>query len=264
MALSISRAWDETKAAFRRDGRLYATLALAMFVVPMVIAELATPATEAGQMPPFGAWTILTLVGLLIGLVGQLAVCRLALGPPTSVGEAIRHAARRALAYLGAAMVWILPFLVLIGLLGSQLGDDPESAPPAMALGVLVAAIAFLVIAVRFILTSPVASAETVGPIGILSRSWGLTRGHWLRLFGFLVMFLVALMVLLMAVGAVVGTLAALAFGDPEPFSVGTLITSLATQIVGALVTVTLMVMLARIYAQLAGAGETPSVPHAP
>lgn len=264
MALSISRAWDETKAAFRRDGRLYATLALAMFVVPTVVADLATPAAAAGEMAPFGAWTILSLVALLIGLVGQLAVCRLALGPQTSVGEAIRHAAKRAPAYLGAALLWILPFLLLIALLGTRLGDDPQSVPPSIALGVLVAAIAFLVIAVRFVLTSPVASAEPVGPIGILSRSWQLTRGHWLRLFGFLALFLVALFVLLMAAGAVVGTLATLAFGDPEPFSVGTLITSLATQIAGAVVTVTLMVMLARIYAQLAGAAETPSVPNAP
>ena len=39
-------------------------------------------------------------------------------------------------------------------------------------------------------MTSPVASEETVGPIGIIRRSWELTRGNWWRLFGFIVLFL--------------------------------------------------------------------------
>jgi hypothetical protein len=264
-ALSISRAWDETKAVLRRDGRLYTTVALAMFVLPGVVAELVTPrTTAAGELPAPGLWTILSILALLVSLVGQLAVCRLAIGPVISVGEAIGHGARRAPAYVAAALMWVIPFLIVFAVLGVRAAPNPETMSAGVALGVLVFLIAFLLLAVRFLLASPVASAEPLSPIGILRRSWNLTRGHWWKLFGFLVLFLIALIVLLTAVGAVVGTLTTLAFGEAEPLSVGTLLVSLATQLIAASITVVLMIMLARIYAQLTGSASEASVPHAP
>ncbi len=262
-ALSISRAWDEAKAVLRRDGRLYVGVALAMFVLPGVVAELFTPASAPGTLPPFGFWTILSIAALLISLVGQLAICRLALGPVVSVGEAIGHGARRAPAYVAAAMLWVLPFVLLFGLLGARL--DPEAMNAGAALTLIILMLVFLVVAVRLLMGSPVATAERQGPVGILARSWRLTAGHWWKLFLFLLSFLVALMILLFAVSAVVGTVVALVAGPPEPMSVGALLLSLATQAAGAAVTVLLMVMLARIYVQLAGAAAEPaSVPHAP
>ena len=263
-ALSISRAWDETKAVLARDGRLFMTVALALFVLPGVVAELVTPKTPAGELPSPGAWTILSLAALLISLVGQLAVCRLALGPVISVGEAIRHGARRAPAYIGAALIWVLPFLIAFALLGVQAGTDPETISAGTALAMLLLLALFMVIAIRFLMASPIASAEHQSPIGILKRSWALTSGHWWKLFGFLILFLVALIILLTAVGAVVGTLVTVAFGEIEPLSVGALLLSLATQLIAASITVVLMIMLARIYAQLAAADEPASVPNAP
>lgn len=268
-ALSISRAWEEAKAVLRRDGRLYATVALALFVIPGVLAELitpVTPATPAGRLPEPGVWTVITIIALLISLVGQLAVCRLAIGPVISVGDAISQGARRAPAYIGAALLWILPFMLVFGLLAAGGAANPETMPPGIALALLALLIAFLAVAVRLILGSPVAAAEPVGPIGILKRSWALTRGHWFKLFGFLLLFVVALAILVFAVSAVVGLLAALVFGPPEPLSVGALLLSLATQIVGAFITTLLMIMLARIYVQLVeqeGAARA-TVPHAP
>ena len=41
--VSISRAWDETKAIFSRDGRLLVAVALALFVLPVVIVGLVMP-----------------------------------------------------------------------------------------------------------------------------------------------------------------------------------------------------------------------------
>lgn len=265
-ALSISRAWDDTKACLRRDGRLYAIVALALFVVPGVIAELVTPAAPAGQLPSPGYWTALSILALVISLIGQLAVCRLALGPVVRVGDAIRHGARRAPAYVAAAIIWILPFLLLFSLLAARAGGNPQTMPPAVALSMLALLIAFVGLAVRLILASPVASAEPLGPLGILKRSWALTRGRWLKLFGCLLLFVIALLIAMAAVSAVVGLLSTLLFGEIEPLSVGALLLSLATQIVGAVVTTLLMIMLARIYAQSVGAGQGAytSVPHAP
>ena len=111
--LSISKAWDESRAVIARDGSLLTTIALALFVFPGVISDVATPATPAGQLPKFGYWTVLTIIALLVALVGQLAVIRLAIGSGLTVGEAIRHGARRGLAYLAATLMWVLPVLVI-------------------------------------------------------------------------------------------------------------------------------------------------------
>ena len=251
-SLSLSRAWDDTRSVMRRDGRLITAVALALLVLPGVIADLVTPAHPSGQMAPVGYWTILTFAALLIGLVGQLAIVRLALGPPLSVGQAIRHGASRLPAYLGATLLWIFPF-VLVTSVVLAMSADPQKPSAGVAMAVLVLMGAFVFVAVRLILGVAVASAEKVSAVGVLRRSWALSRGHFARLFAFLILFLIAFVILVLAVSAVIGTVVKLTLGDVEPFTVAALLVSLAAQLVGALVTGTLMVMLARLYAQVAG-----------
>ena len=106
-------------------------------------------------------------------------------------------------------------------------------------------------VAVRLIIAVAVASAEPLGPIGILQRSWRLTSGSWWRLFGFLILFLIAVLAVMIAVGALVGILVGIVFGAPEPMSVSALLVALFTQLAVAVVTVVFLVMLARIYTQL-------------
>jgi hypothetical protein len=259
--LSISKAWDETRAVIARDGSLLTTIALALFVLPGVVSDVATPETPAGQLPKFGYWTILTIIALLITLVGQLAVIRLAIGSGLTVGEAIRHGAWRAPAYLAATLMWLLPFLVIGMLLAGTVAGPASAASPAAALGLILVCGVLLFCAIRMLMTSPVASAEAVGPVEILRRSWHLTRGHWLRLFGFFVMVIIAAVVSIIAVSAVGGILAQLIFGGVGPLSVGALLVALLIQIISALVSVILMVMLARIYVQLGGEGAAVKVP---
>jgi uncharacterized membrane protein YjgN (DUF898 family) len=110
-----------------------------------------------------------------------------------------------------------------------------------------------LFFAIRMMMTSAVASAESANPLAIIKRSWDLTRGNWLRLFGFFLLFLVAALVVVSAVGAVIGVVSELLLGGAEPMTVGALIVALVTQLVSAAVSVLLMLMIARIYVQLAG-----------
>ena len=116
-----------------------------------------------------------------------------------------------------------------------------------------------------FVRLSPavaVASQEGEGPLAILKRTWNLTRGHWWRLFGFLLICIAALLILIVAVGAVVGTIVGLlAGGDVEPMSLAALFIALVTQALTATVTTVFLVMLARIYVQLAGSATHASVP---
>jgi hypothetical protein len=251
-SLSLSRAWDETRGVLRRDGRLITAVALAMLVLPGVIADVVTPQHPGTQMAPFGYWTIVSFLSLLVSLAGQLAIVRLALGPPSSVGEAIRHGARRLPAYVGATLMWMLPLLLLFAVVLSS-SANPEKPTPGVAFAVLLLCGLFFFVFVRLLLAPAVASAEAVSSITVLRRSWGLSRGRFGRLFAFLILFLITYLILMVAFSAVIGSAVRVTLGDVEPFSVAVLLMSFVTQLVGALLTSSLMVMVARLYAQLSG-----------
>ena len=243
----------------RRDGRLIVAVALAMLVLPGVIADLVTPAQPSIQVAPVGWWTVLTFAALLIGLAGQLAIVRLALGPQLSVGDAIRHGVRRLPAYFGATAMWTLPFVLVGGTL-LAVSPNPEQPSAGFAFAFLIVLALFTYVAVRLLFSVTVASAEPVSSLMILRRSWALSRGRFFRLVAFLFLFLIVFVILVVAVSAVIGTAVKVTLGEVEPFTVAALLVSLAGQLVGALVTATLMVMLARLYAQTGeqGAPEQP------
>jgi Membrane domain of glycerophosphoryl diester phosphodiesterase len=252
--LSISQAWDETRAILARDGKLIAAVALALFVLPGVVLNVAVPEMRAGEMRQVGPWMLIALAVLLISMVGQLSVVRLSMGPPITVGEAIAHGLRRLPSYAGAFLMWTVPLLVVISLLYTLAGPQGSPQSSAVAIGLLAMMVVGIYVGVRLVLLSAVASAETGGPIAILRRSWELSRGNWWRLFGFVVTVLIAGIVVLWAIGSTVGLLAKLAFGDVSPLSVGGLIVVIVAQLLSAAISVILLVMIARLYTQRAGA----------
>ncbi|MFL6830262.1 MAG: hypothetical protein ACJ8D5_06540, partial [Sphingomicrobium sp.] len=103
--ISLSRAWEESREVLRRDGRLLGIVALALIVLPGTVQALLTPPVAEGSLPPVGAWIAVAVVAALIGLVGQLAIVRLALGPHMTVGEAIAHGARRMPVYFASVLL---------------------------------------------------------------------------------------------------------------------------------------------------------------
>ena len=258
--LSISEAWEESRAVLARDGKLIGTVALALFVLPGTILDLVMPEAPVGQFPPAGPWMAVAAVAILISLVGQLAIIRLAMGPHVSVGEAITHGARRLLPYVAAVLIWALPLMVVIALLYSAAGADPENPSAGVALGLLAVALLGIYLAVRFLMMSAVASAEAIGPAAILRRSWDISGGNWWRLFGFLLTFAIGAVALLWAIGTVAGLVFQLAFGSIERFSAGGLLVVIVAQAVSALVSMIFFVMLARLYTQ-SNRVPHPSVP---
>jgi hypothetical protein len=253
--LSISRAWDETRDVLGRDGRLLSTVAIALLALPSTVQNLVTPTAKAGEIPPAGPWLVVLLVTVLIGIVGQLAIARLALGSRTSVGEAIGHGAKRLLPYFFAMLLWVGPIAVVLFYSAQHM--RPPAASAGMAVLFLAMLVLLIVLAVRLIVAVAVATAEPLGSIGILQRSWHLTSGSWWRLFLFLLLFLVAVFCVMVAVGAVIGILAGIVLGPPEPMSVSALVIALITQLAVAAVTVVFLVMLTRIYLQLAARSVT-------
>jgi hypothetical protein len=265
--LSLSRAWDDTRDIFSRDGALLVSVALALFVLPETIVGLINP--------PVGGTTTLTgrlvwLAGALIGLIGQLAMVRLALGPSTTVGQAIAHGARRFLPTVGALLILfiglaliILPLMILLittGIIGIPV--EGQQPPPSFALFAIVLGALSVFVSVKFTMSVPVSAAEQPGPLEILKRSWRLTRGHYWRLLAFILLLLVTTVILLLAAQFVGGIAAQFIAGRIAPLTLGALVLALIQAMASATATTLFAVMLARLYLQLTdGAPAQPSVP---
>ena len=258
-ALSISKAWDETKDITARDGRLIGAVALALVALPAAVSGLVSPGGISDSAAPIWA-RVVVVVATMVTVAGQLALIRLAIGPSITVGEAIVHGLRRTPIYVvvailitGGLLLLALPFVGILMAAGVPLDTEGLKHSPAAAMLGLVyfAVVAFF--AIRMLMASSVASAEAAGPIAIIRRSWELTAGHWWRLFGFILIFVIGALVLLGAAGAAVGVIVGLVLGKPEPLTAGALVIALFLAIVNAVVTALLAVMLARIYVQLSG-----------
>ena len=265
--LSISRAWEETRALLWREGKLATSVALAMIALPVTVAGLVNPSGTASMRDPLWIDIVMVICSLIV-LSGQLALIRLALPPSTSVGDAIRHGLVRMPVYVAAAvliaiglLLAALPLVVILAAVGAPTDEAQLVQSPIFLFVCFVYLLFLCFIAVRMIMGSPAASAEPIGPIAIIRRSWTMTGGHWWRLFGFLILFLVGAGILLIAVSTVAGTIVSLFLGPLEPLSASALVTSLIEAVFQAAVSVIFAMMLARIYAQLSGRDAQPSVP---
>ena len=251
--LSLSRAWEEANVVLARDGRLFVAVALGLFVLPGLILSVSMPVAEAGKLPPAGAWVAVAIAVTLIWTVFQLAVLRLAMEPHVSVGEAIVHGGKRLLPYIAAMLCWALPILFIGSVLSAYLVENEANPPVAASLGLLALTVVGTFLGVRMMPSSAVASAENIGPIAILRRSWDLSRGNWWRLFVFFLMFAIGAVCLVWAVDTIFGLLARLLFEDVSPLSIGGLLVAIVSQLVSAVVSVLFFVMIARIYVQRSG-----------
>jgi hypothetical protein len=258
--LSLSQAWDETKAILAHDGRLFIPVALATFVLPGLILGVSAPVSEPGKLPPAGPWMAVAITAVIVSLIGQLAVMRLAMEPHVSVGEALAHGARRLLSYVAAWLLWLLPIVVAATALYDVLLAHEDRPPMAAALGLMLVTAVGVYVAVRMMLTSAVASAERVGPVTILRRSWELSRGNWWRLFAFMLLFGIGALALLLAVDSIAALAVRLVTADAGPRSLGGLLVSILSQLVTAILSVVFFVMMARIYVQRSGSDGVTQV----
>ena len=261
--LSISLAWEQTKSCLAADGPLLATVAAAFVALPLVVMGVLMPeGFSATDVDRLWSGLLLLVVGLLL-LVAQLALVRLALSPSVSVGEALAHSVRRLPSYLLAWVVIGIGFFIVVTVgaaaliaSGVQVSDQQIPASPA-TWAVMIALIAiYCVIWVRVIaMTAPIASAESLGALALIRRSWDLTAGNFWRLLGFALLFFVGGVIAVWAVASVTALVVRVLFGAPDPLSVSALILAIVNAVANAAVVTVLTVMLARIYVQLSGRG---------
>jgi hypothetical protein len=157
----------------------------------------------------FGSVGLLILGALLASLAGLVAngvlaivVLRSAAGLKTSLAQAWKLTGRQiwtlvglGLLYLVAGLVSGLVFLgVLIGLIGASAAGDGGMAG---LLGVLLFAlfiglgVIWIWLSIKFLLAPAAAAVELKGPWKALGRSWSLTRRHWWRTFGIVLLVVV-------------------------------------------------------------------------
>lgn len=254
--LSISKAWEETTQFVAREARLLIPLALALLFLPSVIGGLAAPGGQADlKDSPLNAG--LFFVEVLIGVVGQIAIARLALGHRERLGEVIRHAAMRLPALLGSALIVILPLSLALGVAMGGAGavvKQGSAANPVAALLLLlvltVLLVALIIIGARCLLNTAVAAVEPGGPVRILKRGFALTRGQVLRLLGAALLFAIGGVVAIVALTSVVGLGVTLALGKPEPWTVAALLIALAGGAAQAVLGTLFTICFARLYAQ--------------
>ena len=267
MKVSIGKAWEETSAFLAREGRLVAPVALAMFALPSISLNWAYPAGSANSAS--GIATLILLVILIAVMIGQMTIITLATGWRGSIGEALGKAARRVPTMLGAVLIVFGPMVVIFSIaLGVVLAaagiTNPATLTPEAMMkitSIVWIALAMLVVmiflSVRLFPMSAIAAKEQVGPIGLLKRSWSLTRGQFGRLLLALGLLVIAALALSSAVSIVVGSLTALLIGEAKPFTLAALIIALAGGIVSALISSVSAAMVGRIYVQLAGEPAT-------
>jgi hypothetical protein len=264
MKLSIGQAWDEAKRIVRADGRAIFAIALALTVLPGVILETAAPSSMRAENTALWV-SLLGFLAALLGVGSQLAISRIALGPSTTVGEALALAFRRLPVLFGALLLAVLPFVLLVSLLALSRGSDlnPRDIPPVLALPMLLILLAGLYVLVRLMFVTPLAADRTLGPVAVLKEAWRLSRGRAGKLF---LLILILMFVALLLIGALGGALSAvviIALGEIAPGNLSALLVALIQQVLAAIVSVLFILVVCRLYAQAVGGTNQASVPHA-
>jgi hypothetical protein len=246
MSLSVSTAWDETVALVKGEGARLFPLAFLLLALPASILQAVAPVTAPGRLPEPGLWLLLAPVVPAAGLIGALAICRLALLPGETMIAAVTGGLRGVLPLLGAALLAGAAGLLLAAagiLLAAALG----SILPVLA---ALAGIGFFW--VRLILLTPVAAAEPAGPIALVRRAWALSAGSFWRLLAALLVAATLSLVALIAAGAVGGVAVRLAAGQPQPGTLALLLVLLVSALLQAAISGVFTAFLARLCAQLA------------
>lgn len=167
--------------------------------------------------PLFGSLALFAVGALLAGLAGLVAhgvlavvVLRSAAGLKTSLGQAWRLTGRQLWSLLGLGMLYLVASFILILLftavvVGLVIAAANEDAGLAAVMGILlfVLTVGGVVVGVwlyvKFLLAAAASAVELKSPVRALGRSWTLTRGHWWRTFG-----------IILLVGLIVGVVASI------------------------------------------------------
>ncbi len=258
-SMSIGKAWEQAVAFVAREASLLFPVALLFVALPGLILQEMTPpelaswtmtgSTQAMPHVPPGFLIAMILTAIIIWF-GSLTLFALALRPGISVREALRLGLARLPVLLGTALVaiGIMAAIVLAAVVVSvalSMVSKPLGASVGLLLGFAVAG--FMAFAsVRLLLLNPVVIDGDAGVIASLRYSWTLTRGHFWRLLGFIVVLTLVSAIVATAAQSIFGLIGGLVGGPGAARLVG----GIAAAAVSTVVQVYMLIMLARLYRQ--------------
>lgn len=271
--ISMGNIWDRTAAFISDNIDILLPIILGAVFVPAIIAS-----NLADLLPGSNAMTALWLqisgfVMILIGFWGQLAITALALNPESgrgSYGVAARAFPRAALLVLTlvvASMLAVIPLGVIfamggVDLSGLQSGTMPN-IPVQISLWVslymLVALGVMLWLATRLAVVMPVVVEEGRG-VAAIGRSWRLTSGVALKIFGVILLYAVVSNVAALATITVVGSVMKLIAGGGGALSLASVMTTIAGAAVSTSFTVLGTAFIAKLYIALLARSEAVAV----
>lgn len=237
---------------------LLPALALALFAPELANPEAAPPASADPQVAMQAVldqmtqayadnWPLIAAVSVL-QFIGSLSLLALLTdrGRPT-VREALSNGLGSTPSYFAAQVLAALAVALAIGLPVGLIAA--AGSPVAAVLVGIVLAVAGIYVFIKFSLIAPVIAIEGVrNPITALARSWRLTKGNSLRIFGFFILLFLTIGI----IAALVTGVFAVVFSAFD-----SQIASIGNGVVGAVInsglTVLFLVVIAAIHRQLAG-----------
>ncbi len=253
MKLDMGAAWNTATSLIGRNRDVVLVVAGVFFFLPSLAISLIMP--EAAAMPIAESGDTEAMMSFMMSLyadywwaillsgvaqaIGTLALLTLLTDrmQPT-VGEALKRGALSFPSYFVANLLVVFAIAIPVAL-------AMVASPLAIFLVMPIA----IYLAIRFSLIMPAIAIDRIlNPLGVLSRSWELTKRNSLRLFVFYALLFVATVVIFALVSMVLGVVFA-AMGD-EIEKIGNAVVSSA---ISAGFVVIFFAVLAGVHRQLAG-----------
>lgn len=271
MKFDSNRAWADAMAAVRANREVLLALGGVFFLLPTLLSTVFLTDVQTQMVEAMGANKPQVLnrlmsdnMGLLLGfglggmiaqMIGYLSVTALIgdRGRPT-VGESISRGLRSLPALFGVSVlgfIAVMLAMVALSMLVVGLFTLAGAVGAGSVLVVVLLMLALTYASVKFSLIIPVIVSEDVGnPVTAMARSWKLTRGNSLRLFGFFTLLTLGyLAIALVATFVLVGPIM-LVLGQGQ---IAILVMGLVSGAIGAAASIVLAAVLSQTHRQLAG-----------
>lgn len=258
-AVSLGTVWEETIAFMRREIGLLLPVAFATFGVAQLIIDLGMGGqTVDTASKGASAGSLALLPAMLILFVGNLAISHMVLRPGGSVGESMSaalHVLPRALLAI-LALFLIMMGIALVVVIAATLGAmafqaDPKAITPHIATLLM---IPMFVIMARFMPLIPILAIERLGAIESVRRAWAMSRPHFVRLFGLMMIVVLVTIIMGMIQFFVIGSLfklLTLASGNGELTAI---LQAVVDAGIASVLSLAVTIYIALIYRQLAAA----------